>query len=53
MSKKKPVDNAGIGARIFDGGNILFMLLLAFIMLYPMYNILDCFHQLRGIYLPR
>ena len=40
MSKKKPVDNAGIGARIFDGCNILFMLLLAFIMLYPMYNIL-------------
>ena len=40
MSKKKPVDNAGIGARIFDWCNVVFMLLLAFIMLYPMYNIL-------------
>lgn len=37
--KRKPSENGGIGSRIFDFCNVLFMLCLAFITLYPMYNI--------------
>ena len=36
---RKPSENGGIGSRIFDFCNVLFMLCLAFITLYPMYNI--------------
>lgn len=39
MSKKKPTENTGIGSVVFDWCNVAFMLVLAFIMLYPMYNI--------------
>jgi len=39
LKNRKPSENGGIGSRIFDFCNILFMLCLAFITLYPMYNI--------------
>ena len=39
LKNRKPSENGGIGSRIFDFCNILFMLCLAFITLYPMDNI--------------
>ncbi len=39
LKSRKPSENGGIGSRIFDFCNVLFMLCLAFITLYPMYNI--------------
>lgn len=39
LKNRKPSENGGIGSRIFDFCNVLFMLCLAFITLYPMYNI--------------
>lgn len=39
LKSRRPSENGGIGSRIFDFCNVLFMLCLAFITLYPMYNI--------------
>ena len=39
FKNRKPSGNTGMGSQVFDFCNILFMLCLAFITLYPMYNI--------------
>lgn len=39
FKNRKPSENGGIGSHIFDICNVLFMLCLAFVTLYPMYNI--------------